>query len=663
MTIDCSEPLGDPEPATASDICGEAFVTLVSEEIVGQGTCEYTIVRTYLAQDECGNTATCTQTITVQDTTPPEISCPADVTLDCDQSTCLTFEEFVVDSNGPLVIVDQIVQGSLTIDITAWSKGGIQQDPVLYNTSSPHPNDLDLGTPNTLYGGPGINSDDPDGYEVTNNRSIGNIVVVQTPGDGFPNDYLLSDSIVFEFSEPVFLESAIVVDFEADQIASGGGIFLYDEDGALISFTAALGDGNDNSMNEVVLQTPGVAKMKLYYGTVIPASGGISSICYTYVPCETGGVTTFDACNEVDVLCQDTTINVNECVTQVIRTFSAVDACDNINEAACTQVITLITDGQQPDVICPADITIGCEDEVPAPDPGAVTATDNCSDPADITIEWVEDISEGLGCAEVIRRIYLATDECGHEALCVQFITREGIPQQIVFLGQVFLQAAMTADTVMEARLNDMNYLPEDQPYGMEPYNYTGTEHCDNMHEDVVDWVLVQLRDAITMEVVDQKAGLVKEGGMIVAPDCVSPITFDAVGDWYYITICHRNHLGIVTDVPMDCTEGWNICDFTEEHGSMEGMVEYLEGVFAMTRGDVNGDNLIKYNGSNNDKNAILMAVGITTPNNVLEGYNRFDVNMDGLVKYNGSNNDKNAILSVVGLLTPNNVIQGPLYE
>jgi len=174
----------------------------------------------------------------------------------------------------------------------------------------------------------------------------------------------------------------------------------------------------------------------------------------------------------------------------------------------------------------------------------------------------------------------------------------------------------------------------------------------------------LQLRDVVTQEVVAQKAALVKEDGTIVADDCTSLVRFDAPGDWYYVTVCHRNHLGILTDIPMDCTEGWVICDFTVEHGGGNpGMTEYLSGVYAMIKGDVNGDHLVKYNGSNNDKNAILSAVGTLTPNNVLPGYNRFDVNMDGLVKYNGSNNDKNAVLSAVGLLTPNNIITGQLYE
>ncbi len=439
---------------------------------------------------------------------------------------------------------------------------------------------------------------------------------------------------------------------------------MYDENGALISFTgfsAIL--GNDNSLEELSPKTAGVKKLKVYFGNVVPSSGAISNICYIYKPCSTEDVLVSDACSEPTVSCHDTVVVMNDCVTEIIRTFSAEDACGNVNEGACTQTITLNTDGEQPDIVCPADITLGCDDPVPAPDPGAVIATDACTDAGDIAVTWVQDISEGSGCDEVIRRIYRAEDLCGNVALCVQFITRQVPPPQLVLTAEVFLQAAMNAGgDGMDANLNDMGYLPHDQPYTMTPYNYGGTEQSPDMPADIVDWVMVQLRDVVTMEVISERAALVRENGDIVDMDGVSPVVFEAPSDWYYIDVCHRNHLDVITDAPMDCTDGTGHCDF-RYLGDTQGMVEVSGGMFAMMQGDVNGDNLVKYNGSNNDKNAILGAVGITTPNNVVPGYNRYDVNMDGVVKYNGSNNDKNAILSVVGLLTPNNIVTGQMYE
>jgi len=43
----------------------------------------YAITRTYKATDMCGNSATCTQAITVNDQTPPAVTCPPAVTVSC----------------------------------------------------------------------------------------------------------------------------------------------------------------------------------------------------------------------------------------------------------------------------------------------------------------------------------------------------------------------------------------------------------------------------------------------------------------------------------------------------------------------------------------------------------------------------------------------------
>jgi hypothetical protein len=56
-------------------------------EFVGDASdgqiCPETITRTYRATDLCGNTADCTQIITVDDDVPPMITCPMDVTVEC----------------------------------------------------------------------------------------------------------------------------------------------------------------------------------------------------------------------------------------------------------------------------------------------------------------------------------------------------------------------------------------------------------------------------------------------------------------------------------------------------------------------------------------------------------------------------------------------------
>lgn len=73
---------------------------------------------------------------------------------------------------------------------------------------------------------------------------------------------------------------------------------------------------------------------------------------------------------------------------------------------------------------------------------------------------------------------------------------------------------------------------------------------------------------------------------------------------------------------------------------------------------DVNRDGLVKYTGSNNDRDRILTFVGSTTPNlSAPCDCCTEDVNEDGVVKYTGSNNDRDPILLMVGSSTPNNVV------
>jgi len=64
------------------DNCGEVTVTLETQN--QSGGCMGVLVRFYTAVDECGNTATATQYITILDNTPPVIITPADETVECD---------------------------------------------------------------------------------------------------------------------------------------------------------------------------------------------------------------------------------------------------------------------------------------------------------------------------------------------------------------------------------------------------------------------------------------------------------------------------------------------------------------------------------------------------------------------------------------------------
>ena len=69
----------------------------------------------------------------------------------------------------------------------------------------------------------------------------------------------------------------------------------------------------------------------------------------------------------------------------------------------------------------------------------------------------------------------------------------------------------------------------------------------------------------------------------------------------------------------------------------------------------------VKYTGSSNDRDAIIVFIGGTTPNNSLPGYRPEDVNLDGVVRYTGGNNDRDPILQNIGGSTPTNTRTGQL--
>jgi hypothetical protein len=62
--------------------------------------------------------------------------------------------------------------------------------------------------------------------------------------------------------------------------------------------------------------------------------------------------------------------------------------------------------------------------------------------------------------------------------------------------------------------------------------------------------------------------------------------------------------------------------------------------------GNARADDRLRYAGSNNDRDPILVAVGGFVPTAVLPGVYRVeDVTMDGNVRYTGSANDREPIL------------------
>ena len=243
----------------------------------------------------------------------------------------------------------------------------------------------------------------------------------------------------------------------------------------------------------------------------------------------------------------------------------------------------------------------------------------------------------------------------------------------VALAPRVFLQGPYNTGTgKMSDQLRSLGMIPTSEPYtalGMAPLGNGGCAlrdsaslFSDKGDNALVDWVLLELRDAADpTDILYSQPFLLQRDGDVVDLDGASPPVFRTApaGD-YFVAIRHRNHLGVMTAAPLALRSTPAVIDFTlagtPTYG-VEAQKPLGNGKMALWGGDANGNRNVKYNGSANDRLAILAVVGLATPNNVLNIYARADLNLDGLVKNNGTNNDRNVILSAVGLATPNRII------
>lgn len=68
---------------TGSDGCSGTNVSISILSTLTNGLCPQTTSRTWLAVDACGNTNTCSQTVTIVDATPPVLTCATNKTVSC----------------------------------------------------------------------------------------------------------------------------------------------------------------------------------------------------------------------------------------------------------------------------------------------------------------------------------------------------------------------------------------------------------------------------------------------------------------------------------------------------------------------------------------------------------------------------------------------------
>ncbi len=522
VSVQCLSQVPTPNPAlcVATDNCDpNPTVAFVSDVPNGTG-CPMTITRTYKATDDCGNEATCTQTITVNDQTPPQVTCPAPISVQCASlvpapNTALCMATDNCDPNPVIAFVSDVSNGlSCPETITRTYKatddcGNVAtstQTITIHDLTAPQ---LTCPAPVTVQCMSAVPQPNPTLCTATDNCDPTPTVtfVSDVPnGSGCPLTITRTYKATDDCGNETFCTQTITVNDQTPPQISCPGPLAFSCVGDVPQANPALCTATDNCdpnpvvvwVSDVPLGSCPMTITRTYKATdncgnqatcqqiitvhdqtppqMVGCPANVTVECNN-IPAP-ANVTATDNCSGVTVAMVETTIP-GACAQfyTITRTWTATDGCNN--HASCQQTIT-VHDTTPPQVTCPDAITVNCLGEVPSPNTALVIANDNC-DP-NPTITFVSDVREGTGCPMYVARTYRAVDACGNAATCTQMITIDdrlapqlsGCPQNVtVSCGQIPPVATVTAtdncDGTVSVTLNEVT-TP-----GSCTYNYTVT--------------------------------------------------------------------------------------------------------------------------------------------------------------------------------------------
>jgi hypothetical protein len=230
----------------------------------------------------------------------------------------------------------------------------------------------------------------------------------------------------------------------------------------------------------------------------------------------------------------------------------------------------------------------------------------------------------------------------------VIYATEAGEPTFSLNL-KVFLEGPFNTTTAtMSSYLKTEDLLPNVHPFDPPlPYYgnntpkwlYNGSGMSLALPANAVDWVLVELRDALSAASatsaasIAYKPGLLLSDGSVVAPNGVSLLGFNTIiNDYMFIVVWSRNHLGIMSSTGIAEPSGTVSWDFTTAAGQTygaNGSKELTPGIWGMFAGDVNADGIV----NDADKSPAGWKTEVGE-----QGYLGSDLNLDS----QSSNVDKN---------------------
>jgi hypothetical protein len=235
---------------------------------------------------------------------------------------------------------------------------------------------------------------------------------------------------------------------------------------------------------------------------------------------------------------------------------------------------------------------------------------------------------------------------------------------------KVFLQGPYELEGLMRDDLRKLGYLPEIEPYTEMGYGFMegGEESvvpavfAVQGDDAIVDWMILEIRDKNdAAQILFSRSALLQRDGDLVDLDGHSEVTIVGVPHAnYYVSVIHRNHLGVMTPQAVVLNHQSDLIDFTTNVNqawnrespfrSAYPLKKVNEGVCALWAGNVDFNNKVLFQGVTVDPAALYFDIITATSNSsqvsnfILTGYRRGDTNMDGRAVFQGSPNDADVI-------------------
>lgn len=380
ITVSCDAiPMADI--LTATDNCGTATVSFNETTTAGNCAGNYTLIREWIATDDCGLTTVHTQTINVEDTTAPDFveALPMDMTVGCD----------AIPNPVALTATDKCGMATVTFSETT-TAGSCPGNYTLIREWIAT-DDCGLTTVHTQT----INVEDTTSpvfvEPLPEDISVG--------CDQVPNAEVLTATSICSNATVSFNETASEVD-------SNGGYTLTRE------WVATDECGQTSQHTQIVTVEDTTAPV-----FIEPLPENITLDCEGDIPSAVS-LNAEDSCSSATVTFNEITTQ-GDCPGSVIieRTWTATDS--NGNQAVHIQIVT-VEDNTAPtfNSDIPEDVSVSCN---AIPEVPSIIATDNCSDVSIVFNEYQEQANTCSSQYSIIRQ-WVITDLCGNSTTHTQTI-------------------------------------------------------------------------------------------------------------------------------------------------------------------------------------------------------------------------------------------------